>query len=225
MSLIFDRVRGLIRPTPSDAAADPAKTLAVDLVLAAAGMAIFGLALATGGDWLWRLTVAAKVSAAVLCAFVLSLAPLYALKRFFDVEIAFGTVVSACARYLALGGVFAAAAAGPFALARHGEPAFDGPLALVMLCLVLVAVLICAPRGRTQWLPPLPALLAVTLFLSLLGQSGWAFRPYMDPRSPTLFDAHAEWLTGHERAALEGTILHFAPQRPGAGPTTPAPEH
>ena len=89
---------------------------------------------------------------------------------------------------------------------RRGDPAFDGALTLGFVALILVAVLLFRARGGVRWLPPFPALLAVTLFLGMLAQSAWALRPYMDPHAPTLFEAKAEWFAGPGRAQLEDAI-------------------
>jgi hypothetical protein len=195
----------LIRPG-AEPASSPRDALPIDLLIATIGFGLFGVAIAAHGDLGWRLLVGGKVALAFLIAFVLSLAPLYALTRFFAVEIVFGTLVGAFARHLALGGIFAASFAGPFWLVRRGDPMFDSVLAIGFVALTLITVLVFRARGGVRWLPPFPALLAVTLFLGMLAQSAWALRPYMDPRAPTLFEAKIEWFNGPGRAQLEDTI-------------------
>jgi hypothetical protein len=199
------RIADLIRPG-ADTSSDPRDTLPVDLLVATIGLGLFGVAIAAHGGLGWRLFVGGKVALAFLLAFVLALAPLYALTRFFEVEIPFGKLVGEFARHLALGGIFAASFAGLFWLVRRGEPAFDGALTLAFVALILVAVLLFRARRGVRWLPPFPALLAVTLFLGVLAQSAWALRPYMDPQAPTLFEAKAEWFGGPGRAQLEDAI-------------------
>jgi hypothetical protein len=181
--------------------------LTIDLGVAAIGFAVFGASIAAGGDAVWSLLVAAKIAGVFLTAFVLSLPPLFALKRFFDVEVPFGEIVSVFAGHLALGGIFVSAGAGLFLLLRRGDVDFDGMLALGLIGFAIVGVLVCRARSPLKWLSPLPAALAVTLFLSLLSQSGWAFRPYMDRDSPTLFQAKLEWFAGENRDSLERTVL------------------
>jgi hypothetical protein len=198
-------IADLIRPG-AEPSSDARETLPVDLLVATIGFGLFGVAIAAHGGLGWRLFVGGKLALAFLLAFVLALAPLYALTRFFEVEIAFGKLVGAFARHLALGGIFAASFAGLFWLVRRGDPAFDGALTLGFVALILIAVLLFRARGGVRWLPPFPALLAVTLFLGMLAQSAWALRPYMDPRAPTLFEAKVEWFNGRGRAQLEHAI-------------------
>jgi hypothetical protein len=207
------RIAELIRPG-AEPAADPRQTLPVDLLVATIGLCLFGVAIAAHGGLGWRLFVVGKVALAFLLAFVLALAPLYSLKRFFEVEIAFGKIVGELARHLAIGGIFAASFAGLFWLVRRGDPAFDGALTLGFVALILVAVLFFRARAGVRWLPPFPALLAVALFLGMLAQSAWALRPYMDPRAPTLFEAKAEWFGGPGRAQLEDTIRRLGSSPP-----------
>lgn len=199
------RIADLIRPG-AESSSDPRDTLAIDLLVSTIGLGLFGVAIAAHGGFGWRLLVGSKVALAFLLAFVLALAPLYALTRFFEVKTAFGEIVGAFAHHLALGGIFAASFAGLFWLVRRGDPAFDGALTLGFLALILIAVLVFRARSGVRWLPPFPALLAVTLFLGMLAQSAWALRPYMDPHAPTLFAAKAEWFSGPGRAQLEDTI-------------------
>jgi hypothetical protein len=205
MMTAIRHIADLIRPG-AEPAANPREALPLDLLIATIGFGVFGVAIAAHGDLGWRLLVSGKVALAFLIAFVLSLAPLYALMRFFAVEIAFGKLVSAFARHLALGGIFAASFAGPFWLVRRGEPNFDGLLTVGFVALTVIAVLVFRARGGVRWLPPFPALLAVTLFLGMLGQSAWALRPYMDPRAPTLFEAKIDWFSGPGRVQLEDAI-------------------
>lgn len=199
------RIAELIRPA-AEPSSDPRQTLPIDLLVSTIGLGLFGVAIAAHGGLGWRLLVGGKVALAFLLAFVLVLAPLYALMRFFEVEIAFGKIVGEFARHLALGGIFAASFAGLFWLVRRGDPAFDGALTLGFVALILIAVLLFRARNGVRWLPPFPALLAVTLFLGVLAQSAWALRPYMDPHAPTLFEAKAEWFDGPGRAQLEDAI-------------------
>lgn len=207
MNIIVSRLGALLRPANIEAPENAAQTLTIDLGVAAIGFAVFGAAIAAGGNAGWSLLVAAKIAGVFLTAFLLSLPPLYALKKFFDVEASFAQIVSVFAGHLALGGIFISAGAGVFLLLRRGEIDFDGMLAIGLIAASVIGVLICRARSSMKWLSPLPAMLAVTLFLSLLCQSGWAFRPYMDPQSPTLFQAKLEWFAGRQRSDLERVVL------------------
>lgn len=199
------RIADLIRPG-SDSSSHPRETLPIDLLVATIGLGLFGVAIAAHGGVAWRLFVGGKVALAFVLAFALALAPLYALTRFFEVDVAFGKIVGEFARHLALGGIFAGSFAGLFWLVRRGDPTFDGLLTLAFVGLILIAVLVFRARGGVRWLPPFPALLAVTLFVGMLAQSAWALRPYMDPHAPTLFEARAEWFAGPARTRLEEAI-------------------
>jgi hypothetical protein len=207
MNAVLLRIGHLLRPSSETLSSDPAQTLTIDLGVAAVGFAIFGASIASGGGALWHLAVAAKVSGAFLTAFLLSLPPLFAIKRFFGIEARFAEIVSGFGSHLALGGIFAAASTGLFVLLRRDQPDFDGFLAVSIIVASIAGVLISRARSRVKWLAPLPAIMAVSLFLSLLAQSAWAYRPYMDPKSPTLFQARLEWFAGEERERLERTVL------------------
>lgn len=215
MNAVVRRIGELMRPSSAaiGGAVDPVLTLTIDLGVAAIGFGVLGAAIASGGDAVWTLVVAAKIAAVFLTAFVLSLPPLFALKKFFEVEAPFGQIVSVFAGHLALGGIFVAAGAGLFLLLRRGQIDFDGYLAVGLIVAAIVGVLVCRARSPLKWLSPVPAMFAVTLFLSLLCQSGWAFRPYMDPNSPTLFQAKLEWFAGSERHSLERLVLALAGKR------------
>jgi hypothetical protein len=209
------RIRELIRPaskepdeTEDRAPKEAVRTMTIDLAIAAAGFALFGACVSSQGDLLWHAFVGAKVAAAFLAAFLLSLSPLFAIKRFYEVEETFANLVGAFARLMALGGIFAASAAGFFWLLRKNDPMFDGPLAIGFVVSIVIAALVV--RRGTVRLPAFPRALAVVLFLGLLGQSAWAFRPYMDPAGPTLFEAQAGWFEGDGRRLLEGAIVRAA---------------
>ncbi len=79
-------------------------------------------------------------------------------------------------------------------------------LAIGFVAVILLAVILVRRRSTANTLPLLPRVLAAILFVSLLAQSAWAFRPYMDPSGPTLFEAQAEWFGGEQRGMLERTI-------------------
>ncbi len=83
MITVFKRIRDLIRPTSSTEAG--AQVLTIDLAIAGMGLWFFGACMAARGDLLWHLFSGFKVAGAFLCAFVLSLAPLFAIRRFFEV--------------------------------------------------------------------------------------------------------------------------------------------
>jgi hypothetical protein len=151
--------------------------------------------------------VAGKISGAFLTAFVLSLPPLFAIKRFFGIEARFAEIVSGLASHLALGGIFAAACTGLFLLLRRDQPDFDGYLATLFVIASIAGVLISRARSRVKWLAPLPALMSISLFLSVLAQSAWAYQPYMDPDSPTLFQQKVEWFAGDKRQMLEEMVV------------------
>jgi hypothetical protein len=197
--------------------ADPVRALTLDLVIATVGFAGFGLALGAGHGAAWSLAVAGKTAAAFLVAFVLTLGPLAALGRFFEIATPWATLVGAFARHLAVGGVLALCAAGPLTLFRTSRPEIDGLVALGCLALVVFGALAlrarAARRSPLGWLPRLPAALAVLLFLGLLAQSGWAFRPYLDPRGDSLFGARTEWFGGEARAAVERAVRHLGGAR------------
>ena len=207
MNAVLRRLSDLLRPSREEDTGDPAQTLTIDLAIAAVGFAIFGGAIASGGGALWHLAVAGKVSGAFLTAFLLCLPPLFAIKRFFEIEATFARIVSGFGSHLALGGIFAAASTGLFLLLRRGTADFDGWLAVMFIFCSIVGVLISRARSKVKWLSPLPAIMSVSLFLSLLGQSAWAYRPYMDPHSPTLFQEKLEWFTGEQRGWLEEMVL------------------
>jgi hypothetical protein len=214
---LLKRIDELLRPKSEEAGSAPER-LGLDLVITAIGLFAFGMVIPTGVDPLFRGLVGLKLAAAFLLTFVVILGPLYALQRFFEVEVPFAKIIGAFARHLALGGIFAAALAGVYGLLRRGEPQFDGVVALSCIIGLIGAVLACRRRGQV-WLPKVPASLAVILFLSVLAQSAWAFRPYLDPGGPTLFASRTEWLTGQERQGLEHLIRHFKEQaKPRPGP-------
>lgn len=205
---LFKRIDELLRPKAEEVGS-ATERLGLDLAITAIGLFAFGLVLPTGVDALFRGLVGLKLAAAFLLTFVVILGPLYALQRFFEVNVPFAKIIGAFARHLALGGIFAAALAGVYGLLRRGEAQFDGVVALCCVVGLIAAVLVCRQRGQV-WLPKVPATLAVFLFLSVLAQSAWAFRPYLDPRGPTLFASGTEWLTGHERQGMERFIRNFA---------------
>jgi hypothetical protein len=207
MNAVIRRIGELLRPADAAAPSDPVQTLTIDLAVAAVGFGVFGASIAAGGDIWWHLLVSAKVAGIFLTAFVLSLPPIYAIKKFFDVEAKFADIVSVFAGHLALGAIFAAAGTGVFHLLRRGEIDFDGGLAVAFIGAAIAGVLICRARRPIKWLAPLPAAMTVFLFLGLLAQSAWAFRPYMDPESPTLFQAKLEWFAGAKRSELEKVIV------------------
>lgn len=209
MNLVIQRLAQLLRPAAPIEIDDPARTLTIDLAVAALGFAVFGGVIAAGGGAVWNLLVAGKVAAAFLTAFILSLPPLFALKKFFDVEAPFANIVSVFGGHLALGGIFLAAGSGLFLLLEKNDPNFDGLLAAGFIAAALAGVLICRAKSSFRWLAPLPASLATALFLALLCQSGWAFRPYLDPHEPTLFHAKAEWFTGESRRDLERLVVEL----------------
>jgi hypothetical protein len=213
MNVVVKRLSQLLRPSVADEVDDPARTLTIDLAVAALGFAVFGGAIAAGGGAVWNLIVAAKVAGAFLTAFLLCLPPLYALSKFFEVETPFANIVSVFGGHLALGGIFVATGAGLFLLLRRNEVDFDGMLAAGFIALAVIGVLICRARSSFKWLTPLPAALATVLFLALLCQSGWAFRPYLDPENPTLFHAKAEWFTGESRRDVERLVLLLGGQK------------
>lgn len=213
MNAVVRRLSELLRPSTSGADRDAIQTLTIDLGIAAAGFLVFGAAIAAGGGAGWNVIVGLKVAAVFLTTFVLSLPPLFALKRFFEVEAPFAGLVSVMARHLALGGVFLSAGAGLFVLLRRGDVDFDGLLAVSFVGLALAGVLIVRAKEAIGWLPAVPAALSVGLFLALLCQGAWAFRPYMDPASPTLFQAKLEWFAGENRGALERLIVDLAGRR------------
>jgi hypothetical protein len=207
MNAVVQRISDLLRPSSATMPDNPVRALTIDLGVAGVGFAIFGASIAAGGDTWWTLLVALKIAGIFLTAFVLSLAPLFALKKFFDVEAPFAQIVSVFAGHLALGGIFVSAGAGLFLLLRRGDIDFDGMLAIGLIAASVLGVLVCRARSPLKWLTPVPAMLAVTLFLSLLCQSGWAFRPYMDPHSSTLFQARLEWFAGENRESLERLVI------------------
>jgi hypothetical protein len=209
MNPILARLGELLRPSSMTPPADPARTLTIDLVLATAGFAIFGAAIATGGGALWHLMVAGKVAGAFLTAFVLCLAPLYSIKRFFEIEAPFSEIVSGFGSHLALGGIFTAAGAGLYLLLSTADHNLNGALAAGFVIASIAGVLICRAKSPVKWLRPFPALVAVSLFASLLAQSAWAFRPYLDPHSPTLFQARLEWFAGEKREMLEQVVIEL----------------
>jgi hypothetical protein len=212
MTALIRRLADLLRPSEAPPA-DPIQTLTFDLIIAVVGFAIFGASIAAGGGASWRVLVALKVTGAFLTAFVLSLPPLFAIKRFFGIEAGFAAIVSGFAGSLALGGVFTAASAGLFVLLRRGEVDFDGALSVLFVALAFAGVLIGARRRKWLHLGGLPLVLAVGLYVSLLGQSAWAYRPYMDPASPTLFQEKVEWFTGGDRRWLERIVLELGGKR------------
>jgi hypothetical protein len=213
MIKIWQRLDELIRPKAEERGT-AVERLGMDLMITAIGLAAFGFVVPPGVALGFRFLVAIKVAAAFLLAFVVCLAPIHAIKTFFEVEAPFSRIVGSFARHLALGGVFATAAAGIFAMVRKNEAAFDGGLALALVGAMVLLVLLCRKKGGDAWLPPFPATMAVVLFLSVLGQGAWAFRPYLDPAGPTLFAAKEEWLTGDERAGLERAIKKLARRPP-----------
>src|SRR5262245_8008132 len=143
MEAVIARLGELLRPSSASPPADPIRTLTIDLLVATIGFGIFGASIAGNGDATWTLLVAGKIAAMFLVAFILSLPPLYSLKRFFDADVEFAPIVSAFASHLALGGIFVSAAAGIFLLLRRGDIDFDGTLAIGFVAAAVLGVMVC----------------------------------------------------------------------------------
>ncbi|MBK8010175.1 MAG: hypothetical protein IPK13_02435 [Deltaproteobacteria bacterium] len=196
---------------------DSIRTLTTDLLLALSGLAFFGVWITSDVSVAWRLWIALKIAGVFLATFVLSLAPIYALKRLFDVEARFGDLVSVIAAHFALVGVFASVAVGPFLLLRRGHADADGALAIAFLAASVLGSIVVRARAPRRWFTWRLTAVAVVLTVALLGQSAWALRPYMNPTHPTLFQARLEWFTGSNRRTAEDVILRLA-GRGGARP-------
>lgn len=218
MRFAITRLTELLRPSPGGGAElsgaewsdDPIRTLTTDLLMALAGLAFFGLWITADVSVAWRLWVALKVAGVFLATFVLSLAPIYALKRVFDVEAPFGDLVSVIASHFALVGVFASVAVGPFLLLKRGSADADGALAIAFLAASILGAVVVRARVPRRWFTWRLTAFTVVLAVALLGQSAWALRPYMDPSHPTLFQAQLEWFTGSNRRTAEDLILRIA---------------